>query len=340
MNKVSLLFIFVVILLFIPSISIAIYSLRQDEITPNDEFFTLSISGTPRINVTSWQLLVDGLVDTPLDLSFENITSFPKTTVIATLKCVEGPAGRAEWSGVKLNYVLDLANVQSGAKEVVFTASDGYSSSLTLDDATAEEVLLAYEMNGEVLPADHGFPIRLVVPGKAGYKWVKWITHIELVDNDYKGYWESRGWDDDADLATFTDWILHSSLLSIGFVFGGLSLISGYKRSGVGKILQKFPAFINDKFHKYISIFYLAILFCVFIYWAYTTFSNRGDLFYSGHGILAGVVIILHAAGGITGIQKLKRYKSTKIVHRNANLFGFVLYAGVILAGLLLAYGT
>jgi hypothetical protein len=234
---------------------------------------------------------------------------------------------------------LDLAIILPGANEVVFYAADGYSSSLTLEDATSEDVLLAYEMNSEVLPADHGYPIRLIAPGKAGYKWVKWITHIELVDYDYKGYWESRGWDDEADLTTFSDWVPHASLLSIGFIFGGLSLISGYKRVGLSKSFQKLPSFINAKFHKYVSLIYLGVLFIVFIYWAYTTISYRGDLFYTGHGILAGIVIILHAAGGISGIHRFNKYRSTKIIHRNANLFGFVLYAGVIFTGLTLAYG-
>ena len=340
MNQANLLFIFIIILLFIPIISVTINALRQDEITPNDEFFILSISDTPEINVASWQLLVDGLVDNQLKLTYENITSLPKKTVTATLKCVEGPAGRAVWSGVRLKSILDLASVQADVKEVVFYAADGFSSSLTLEDATSEDVILAYEMNGEILPTDHGYPIQLVVPGKAGYKWVKWITHIELVDYDYKGYWESRGWDDEADLTTFSDWIFHASLLSIGFIFGGLSLISGYKRSGLGKSLQKLPSFINAKFHKYVSLIYIGLLFCVFIYWAYTIYSYRGNLFYTGHGILAGLVIILHVVGGITGIHKLTKYKLTKSVHRNANLFGFMLYTIVILTGLVLAYGT
>jgi hypothetical protein len=340
MNKANLIFIFIIFLLFIPTISIAVNALRREEITPNDEFFTLSISGTPEINIDDWKLLVDGLVENELELSYENITSYPSKSVTATLKCVEGPAGRAKWTGVRLKYILDLAVVLGGATEVVFYAEDGYSSSLTLDDATADDVLLAYEMNGEVLPPDHGYPVRLVVPGKYGYKWVKWIKHIDIVGDDFKGYWESRGWDDEADLATYSDWITHASLLSIGFIFGGLSLISGYKRTGLGKLLQNFPAFINARFHQYITIIYLAMLFGIFIYWGYSTYISRGSLFYTAHGILAGIVIILHSIGGISGIQKLRKYRPTKGIHRNANVFGFVLYGGVIFIGLFLAYGT
>ena len=339
MNKANLFLVIFIVLLFIPIISIAINALRQEEITLNEDFFKLSISGTPKIDKASWELIVDGLVENQLELTYENITSIPKTSVTATLKCVEGPAGRAVWSGVKLKSILELASVQDGAEEVIFYAADGYSSSLILADATADDIILTYEMNGETLPADHGYPLRVVAPGKAGYKWVKWITHIELVDYDFKGYWESRGWDDDADLATFSDWITHASLLSIGFIFGGLSIISGNKRSGLSKSLQNLPSFINTKFHKYISIIYIGILFCVFIYWADTTYTYRDNLFYSGHGVLAGMVIILHAVGAISGIQKLTKYKITKTVHRNANLFGFILYAGVIFTGLLLAYG-
>ena len=340
MNKSKIMLFLIVILLTIPLLSIISISLRHEEITPNDEFFTLSISDTPSIEVDTWRLPVDGLIENELVLTYENITSLPKKSVTATLKCVEGPAGRAKWTGVTIKSILDSASVQAGAKEIIFYAADGYSSSLTLDDATKADVILAYEMNGETLPADHGYPVRLVVPGKAGYKWVKWITHIEVVAYDYKGTWESRGWDDDADITTLSDWFNHATILSIGFIFGGLAIISGFKRAGIGKILKKLPESINAKFHKYVSIIYLGTLIIVFIYWAYTTYLLRGNLFYTGHGLISGLVIILHTIGGITGIKKVRKRNLMNGIHRNSNFFGFILYAGVIATGLLMAYGT
>ncbi|MFW9990178.1 MAG: molybdopterin-dependent oxidoreductase [Candidatus Odinarchaeota archaeon] len=74
-----------------------------------------------------------------------------------------------------------------------FYAADDYNSSLTIEEATENDVLLAYEMNSEVLPPEHRFPIRVVAPNQLGYKWVKWVVRIEIVNYDYKGYWESRG---------------------------------------------------------------------------------------------------------------------------------------------------
>ncbi len=338
MEKSSIIFSIIIILLCIPLIALIGITLKQDQITPNDEFFTISISGTPSIDIDTWELKIDGLVETPLVLSYQNITALPSKSVTAKLKCVEGPSGTAVWKGVKLKTVLDLAVPKPNAEEVIFYAADDYSSSLELDDATADDVLLAYEMNGETLPADHGYPLRLVVPGKAGYKWVKWLERIEVVDYDYKGYWESRGWDDDADLAAVSDWGTHAFILSIGFIFGGLAILSGFRCRAKNQINSKLPEFLNRKLHRYTSMIYLVILFIIYIYWAYTTYLLRGNIFYSGHGQLSLVVIAVNIIGGISGMKHICKYKVGASIHRNASLFGFILYAGVIAMGLVLAY--
>ena len=340
MNRSNLKLLLIILVLSIPLISIIGVTLKSDEITPNDAFFTLSIGSVPSINGSSWRLKIDGLIDNPLELTYENLTALPKESVTATLKCVEGPAGRAIWTGVQVKTILDLVGVSDNATEVVFYAADDYSSSLELKDAKLENVLLAYEMNGEVLPAEHGYPVRLVVPGKAGYKWVKWLVRIELVDYDYKGYWESRGWNDDAIIAIQSDWIVHASLLSIGFIFGGLSIVSGYKNASIGNFFHSLPAFLNKKFHRIISVIYLCILIGIFIFWAYSTYLNRGNIFYTLHGMLSALVVILHVTGGISGSLIRADKKRLRAIHRNSTFFGFVLYAIVILTGLILAYGT
>ena len=337
-NKATIYLITIIILLSVPLLALTGLSLRQDEFTPNDEFFTLSIGAVPNINATTWRLTISGLVGNSTQFTYDEIISFPSKSVTATLKCVEGPSATAKYTGVQLKYVLDLVGVQVGAQEVIFYAADGYSSSLTLEDASADDVILAYEMNGERLPSDQGFPLKLVAPGKAGYKWVKWLERMELVDYDYKGYWESRGWDDDADLGTLSEWGLHAYLLSIGFIFGGLATISGYKISGLGKWLKKLPNYMNRRFHKVTSKLYLLILVFIFIYWVYTTLELRGNIFYSGHGRLSVLVVILTLVGGATGAKGLQKYKLIPDIHRNASLFGFILYAGVIILGLILAY--
>jgi hypothetical protein len=340
MKKGNLFLILIILILSIPLISIIGVTVKSDEITPNDDFFTLSIGTVPTINGSTWNLDIDGLVDNPLVLNYENLSALPRKSVTATLKCVEGPAGRAVWTGVQLKTILDLAEVSDTAAEVVFYAADDFSSSLELKDATLDDVVLAYEMNGEVLPAEHGYPVRLVVPGKAGYKWVKWLVRIELVDYDYKGYWESRGWNDDAIIAIQSDWIIHASLLSVGFIFGGLSLVSGYKHASIGKLFDNLPAFLNKKFHRINSVIYLCILIGIFIFWAYTTYLNRGNLFYTPHGIISALVIIMLIFGGISGSQIKPDNKRMRAIHRNSTFFGFVLYAIVIITGLIIAYGT
>ena len=189
--------------------------LNEDGVTPNDEFFTLSIGRVPEINGDAWTLEIDGHVENPTTLSIGELMAMTSTEVTAELKCVEGPSGTAAYIGVPIKDVLDLVRPRSGATDVVFHAADGYNSSLKLDYASRDDVILAYTMNGETLPREQGFPLKVIAPGKAGYKWVKWIVRIEVVDYDHEGYWESRGWDDEADLAAWADWAPHAMLLTL-----------------------------------------------------------------------------------------------------------------------------
>ena len=338
MDKSELKLAAIITILLLPLVLVVFISFGQGGITSNEDFFVLSKGPTPQIDIDKWELEVLGMVENNLTLSYHNITSMDNKTVTALLKCVEGPWGRAEWRGVPLRDILALANVSEGAQEVVFHAADGYSSSITMEDAMNPDYLLAFEMNGETLPADHGYPLRLVAPGKYGYKWVKWIVSIEVVSEDHKGFWESRGWDDDADLSTFTDWGTHALLLSVGFVFGGLAMVSGYKGSRYGSLLKGLPEFVDRKFHKIMSYLYIVSLFGIFLYWAIVTYQNRGAVFYTVHGLLALSVILIHAFGGATG--KWLKGKRMQDVHSNLNLFAFVLYTGAIITGVLRAYGT
>lgn len=161
------------------------------------------IIGKPQdasIQTTKDMLLIDGLVEHPLNLSLEELTTLPKQTVVAALYCVDSPASPVrdgdEWTGVRLALVLERAQVSPSAVKVVFRAADGYSTDLTVSTAEREDVILAYQQNGEPLPEK----LRLVVPGKWGYKWISTPDHIELVDYDFKGSWESRGYSDEAEV--------------------------------------------------------------------------------------------------------------------------------------------
>jgi DMSO/TMAO reductase YedYZ molybdopterin-dependent catalytic subunit len=105
------------------------------------------------------------------------------------------------WEGVLVRDLLDEAGVNASSKVVIFHAVDGYTTSLPLDFIVDNNILMAYKMNNVVLPPERGFPFQLVAEDKLGYKWIKWITKIELSDDtEYLGYWESYGFPNDADL--------------------------------------------------------------------------------------------------------------------------------------------
>lgn len=148
--------------------------------------------------IEGW-LVVGGLVEHPLNLTLEELTAMPKTTINATLYCVDypnSPVASGNWTGVKLSLILERTQVSSSAIKVAFHADDGFSTDLTIETALRQDVILAYEQNGQVLQEK----LRLVVPGKWGYKWISKLNRIELVDYDFRGFWESRGYSDDAEI--------------------------------------------------------------------------------------------------------------------------------------------
>jgi len=149
------------------------------------------------INV-DWQLSIIGLVNQPLNLSLTDIAAMPKTSVYATIYCVDFPNSvvtEGNWTGVNLWFLLETAGVSSDAVKVAFFASDGFSTDLPIETAMREDIILAYEKDGAGLSEK----LRLVVPGKWGYKWINQVTSIEVVDYDFRGFWESRGYSDTAD---------------------------------------------------------------------------------------------------------------------------------------------
>ena len=154
-------------------------------------------------NTSEGQLTITGLVEHPLNLSLTEIAAIPQTTVNAALICVGSPGNvvaEGNWVGVSLWLLLETAGVSPDAVKVAFYASDGYSTDLSVETARREDVILAYEKDGVPLSEK----LRLVVPGKWGYKWISQVAVIELVDYDFKGFWESRGYSDTADIAEGT----------------------------------------------------------------------------------------------------------------------------------------
>jgi len=169
-------------------------------LTPIEEFNVVSIKGTPEIDIDKYELSIEGLVENPLTLKCSDLLSYPSITKIIMLKCVEGWSGIGEWTGIPLKDILKEAKIRHNARTVVFSAGDGYSTSLPVKDSLKDSVMLSYKLNGEALPKEHGYPVRVVVEGKYGYKWIKWLTHIKVIKGAYKGYWERQGYSNKADI--------------------------------------------------------------------------------------------------------------------------------------------
>jgi DMSO/TMAO reductase YedYZ molybdopterin-dependent catalytic subunit len=168
-------------------------------ITPNDKFYVTSYGGTPLIDPSSWTLKIKGLVEHPLELSYADIRKLPPIKQMLTLECISNaPDGtaisNAEWVGTRLKPILDRARVRPDAKYVAMRAADNYYTGAPVAEIIREENFLPYLMNGERLPRDHGFPVRIFIPGKYGMKQPKWITEIEFLPVGFRGYWEERGW--------------------------------------------------------------------------------------------------------------------------------------------------
>ena len=165
------------------------------------DFVENSIKGPQYIDVNIYRLKVDGLVQKPTDFKYADILANTKYTKVVTLNCVDGWSVDILWEGILLKDIFDKVKVKSGANTVIFYAADGYSTSLPLQTILDKNMIIAYKMNNVVLPPERGFPFELVAEDKLGYKWIKWITRIELSNNpEYKGYWEERGFSNGADV--------------------------------------------------------------------------------------------------------------------------------------------
>jgi len=161
-----------------------------------------NIRGNQIVNQSTYRLRVTGLVNETNKYSYNQVVDgFQNYEKVVTLHCVEGWNAKILWEGVLVRDLLDASIVDPAAKVVIFHAQDGYTTALPVSYFLEHDILLAYKMNGLILPSERGFPFELVAESKYGYKWIKWINQIELSANeDYLGYWESRGFSNNADL--------------------------------------------------------------------------------------------------------------------------------------------
>jgi DMSO/TMAO reductase YedYZ molybdopterin-dependent catalytic subunit len=189
-------------------------------ITPTERFFVRSHFAVPEVDVSTWRLVVDGEVDEPLSISFDELRKETVRTVVTTMECAgnsrssvyppaqgvrwrHGALGTAQWTGVSLWDVLKRADIRPSAIEAVFEGADHgrepgvpeelvYAMSVPVVKAEHPDTLLAFAMNGAPLTAAHGYPVRVIVPGWYGMASVKWVTRVSLIDHSFRGYYRTK----------------------------------------------------------------------------------------------------------------------------------------------------
>jgi len=185
----------------------------QNWITPVDQFFVRCHHYVPEVKLPEWKLEVGGEVNQPGSIQFDELKRMQKGTPVGILECAGngrafyephipgmqwryGGVGNGRWTGVRLKDVLARAGLHDNAKHVLFDGADvaigtmpEFQRTIPIEKAMHEDTLLAFEMNGKPLTADHGFPLRLVVPGWAGDSWVKWVTSIKVLNQEFDGFW-------------------------------------------------------------------------------------------------------------------------------------------------------
>jgi DMSO/TMAO reductase YedYZ molybdopterin-dependent catalytic subunit len=210
-------------------------------ITPNTDFYLMSSHGEPAVDPEKWSLSIDGLVEHPLRFGYEEIRRLAPYETTLTLECISnsvggGLIGNALWRGTLLRPVLERAGIKPQAKYAALYSAEGYSTGHTVERISRPENFLAWEMNGEALPRRHGFPLRVILPGKYGMKMPKWLTRIEFVDHEFLGYWEWQGWSNSAERqlqAAIDDPRDHARIAGTNFVITGWAVAN---EAGVSKV--------------------------------------------------------------------------------------------------------
>ncbi|MDP9354103.1 MAG: molybdopterin-dependent oxidoreductase [Chloroflexota bacterium] len=171
-----------------------------EPIAPNDKFYTVTKNVVdPNVTTAFWRLEVGGLVEDAKTYSFDDLTSLMSVDQETTLMCISNHIGaglfsNANWKGIPMRDLLAASRPKEGAVEVMLYGADGYTDTFAFEKAMEPTTLVVYKMNGKPLPQRHGYPVRVIVPGLFGEKNVKWVTGIEVVDHDAKGFYEQQGW--------------------------------------------------------------------------------------------------------------------------------------------------
>lgn len=182
-----------------------------EPITPTNRFYTVTKNVVdPDVDRDLWRLEIGGAIDNDITLSFDDLQDYEQVDQESTLMCISNRIGaglfsNARWRGVRMRDVLGSAGIHDDAYELKLTGADAYVDTFGMDYALDENTLLVYEINGEPLPRAHGYPVRVIVPGLYGEKNIKWVTRIDVVTEDVKGFYEQQGWGPDFSPPTRSD---------------------------------------------------------------------------------------------------------------------------------------
>ena len=174
-------------------------SVAPPSLVPGWRIYTVA-SSMPRFDPATWRLTIDGLVGAPQSISYDQLRALPSAEQVSTFHCVTGwTVHDVHWRGVRFADLLAAAQPSAETRVLTFTSAEKpYVDTLTFDQAHLGDVMLAYEMDGKPLAREHGAPVRVVIPEMYGYKGVKWVERITLGVDAEPGYWEQRGYDQDA----------------------------------------------------------------------------------------------------------------------------------------------
>jgi len=188
-----------------PTVQLEPVEIREyqgEKLSSLNDFYENSIAGPQKIDMNKYMLEITGLVQETKKYSYDEIiNNFNHYKKVATLDCVEGWIVKILWEGTLIKDLIGKNNIMPEAKIIIFHAYDGYTTSFPIDYIFDNNILLAYKANDIILPPDRGFPFTLVAESKWGYKWIKWVTKIEISDNEaFRGFWESRGYANEGDI--------------------------------------------------------------------------------------------------------------------------------------------